>query len=71
MFKGYTNKPVYTIADADNRLQLKVDGDCITAKPTADNFIGEFTIQVTDGDGDSYQRRVFVAVNTSAAAGID
>lgn len=71
LFKGYTNKPVYTIADADNRLQLTVDGDCITAKPTADNFIGEFTIQVTDGDGDSYQRRVFVAVNTSAAAGID
>ena len=71
LFKGYTNKPVYTIADADNRLQLTVDGDCITAKPTADNFIGEFTIKVTDGDGDSYQRRVFVAVNTSAAAGID
>ncbi len=71
LFLGYEKSPVYTIENANKQLRIVVDGSKITIRPLSDNFVGEFTIQVTDGDGDSYQRRVFVAVNTSAAASID
>lgn len=70
LFKGYTNSPVYTINACSDDLQASVDGATITIKPSKDNVIGELTIKVTDGDGDSYERRVCVGVNTAVVSSI-
>ena len=71
MFKGYTASPKYTISQGNDNLQIAVNGSTVTVKPLKDKMIAEFTVKVTDSEGDSYERKIGVAVNTSYVSAIE
>ena len=70
MFKGYTASPKFTISKGNDDLQVTVDGSTVTVKPLKDKTIAEFTVKVTDSEGDSYERKIGVAVNTNYVSAI-
>ena len=65
LFLGYTKAPTYTVENCDKQLRVSIEGCNIIVRPLADNFIGEFSVRVTDGDNHTYLRRIFVAVGTN------
>ncbi|MBQ8593184.1 MAG: hypothetical protein IJ467_02685 [Bacteroidaceae bacterium] len=72
LFRGYTKTPVYRVVESGDKLQVKAEGETITVKPVADNVVSEFTVAVTDAEGDEYMRRITVGVsNKAAVAGVD
>lgn len=71
LFKGYTKSPSYAVTACNDKLQAAISGGTLTVKPTADKFIGELTVKVTDGDGHSYERRICFGVNTAVVSAIE
>lgn len=71
LFRGYIKNPVYTVSEPSSMLQASVEGSELTIKPIQDNTISSIIVKVTDGDGDTYERKICVGVNTSVVNSIE
>ena len=70
LFAGYTNKPAYTAECANTSVIVTLADGQLTVKAGDDLSIGTIALKVKDADGDTFERRLCIAVTAQTSTGI-